>query len=119
MSGRQDPRPPFAEIRKQSDRLHLHCKWYRNHGHIPPWKESIFPRERIGRIGDAAFFQRNHSERCVGPFHRAWTMKKLLYIDLFCGAGGTSTGVDAVETHVATALCVSLYQEINHINLVS
>ena len=46
-------------------------------------------------------------------------MKKLLYIDLFCGAGGTSTGVDAVETHVATALCVSLYQEINHINLVS
>lgn len=55
-------------------------------------------------------------------------MKQLLYIDLFCGAGGTSTGVEsatqaeqkkyignAVETHVACALCYSLSAEINGI----
>ena len=34
---------------------------------------------------------------------------KLLYIDLFCGAGGTTTGV---ETHMAAALCESLAKEL-------
>lgn len=42
---------------------------------------------------------------------------KLLYIDLFCGAGGTTTERkkyigNAVETHQAAALCQSLAMAI-------
>lgn len=47
-------------------------------------------------------------------------MRKLLYIDLFCGAGGTQAEQkkyigNAVEVNMAKALCVALYEELNRI----
>ena len=51
------------------------------------------------------------------------TMVKLLYIDLFCGAGGTSTGVDyaqvgnAVEVNMARVLCEALCERLIKDNL--
>jgi site-specific DNA-cytosine methylase len=45
-------------------------------------------------------------------------MINLLYIDLFCGAGGTSTGVEharlgnAVEVNMARVMCEALVREI-------
>jgi site-specific DNA-cytosine methylase len=40
---------------------------------------------------------------------------KLLYIDLFCGAGGTSTGVECatVEVNMARVLCEALCKKLN------
>ena len=39
-------------------------------------------------------------------------MKKLLYIDLFCGAGGTSTGVEAARLHGEK--CAHVLACVNH-----
>ena len=46
-------------------------------------------------------------------------MRQLLYIDLFCGAGGTSTGVERAmyegNKYMSRALCVALYLELNQL----
>lgn len=39
-------------------------------------------------------------------------MKKLLYIDLFCGAGGTSTGVNTARLHGEQ--CAEVIACVNH-----
>lgn len=39
-------------------------------------------------------------------------MKQLLYIDLFCGAGGTSTGVNAARLHGEQ--CAEVIACVNH-----
>ena len=39
-------------------------------------------------------------------------MKKLLYIDLFCGAGGTSTGVE--RAFLDGTKCASVIACVNH-----
>lgn len=39
-------------------------------------------------------------------------MKQLLYIDLFCGAGGTSTGVNTARLH--NEQCAEVIACVNH-----
>ena len=39
-------------------------------------------------------------------------MKQLLYIDLFCGAGGTSTGVNSARLH--DEQCAEVIACVNH-----
>ncbi len=45
-------------------------------------------------------------------YERDITMKQLLYIDLFCGAGGTSTGVNSARLHDEP--CADVIACVNH-----
>ncbi len=88
-------------------------------GRLPifKWNETDIKVSEVLKLTDQKpIFGHKSGKRANTPldllYERDITMKQLLYIDLFCGAGGTSTGVNSARLHDEP--CADVIACVNH-----